>query len=188
MSHLSFLALALASGTLASATIITQTCTPANQTAVGGGSVVALGTTSVSCAGFMAPGGFTISGIGYSFLGTFSDSDGSNGLHQLTFSGTTPHGSFGPFNTNSDGEVGSTGVQSGLSTAFNLGPSIGAFQVSVNVANTVITNVFPATAQYTVTAVYTYEAISSGVPEPATLSLVGAALLVACLRRFRLGA
>ena len=188
MSYSFFFAMALASGTLASASIITQICSPPNQTAVSGGAAVALGTTSVTCAGFAAAGGFTITGISHSFLGTFSDSDGSNGVHQLTFSGTTPYGSFGPFNTNSDGEVGSTGDRSGLATAFNLGPSIGAFQVSVSVANTVVTNFFPATAQFTVTAVYTYEAISSGVPEPATMSLVAGAIIAAGLRRLRVKA
>ncbi|MBY0503729.1 MAG: PEP-CTERM sorting domain-containing protein [Bryobacteraceae bacterium] len=184
MRSLSIFVLFAVSCSLASASIITQTCTPTNQDSVAGGIIVNAGTTTVSCAGFSAPIGSSITNISFNFLGTFSDSDGNNGLHQITFSGTTPYGTFGPFNTGSNGDVGSTGSQTGLSAAANIA-NTGAFNVSVTASNTVNTNALPESAQYTVRAVYTYEVNQSGVPEPSTLALVGGVLVLAGLRKFR---
>ncbi|MBY0503730.1 MAG: PEP-CTERM sorting domain-containing protein [Bryobacteraceae bacterium] len=189
MRSLSVLTLLAASCTLANASIISQVCGAINTSAIAGGALVNNGSVTVSCGGFTAPIGQSIINISFSFLGTFSDSDGNNGLHQLTFNGTTPFGSgaFGPFNTGSDGDVGSTGNQNSLSSAVLSQNGLAGFNVTVTTANTVGGNALPDTGQFTVRAVYTYEVDQQpgGVPEPSTLALVGGVLVLAGLRKFR---
>ncbi len=162
-----------------------MSCTPTNQTAVESGVLVNSGSTTVSCAGFTAPSGSLITNVSFNFLGTFSDSDNSNGTHQLIFNGTTPWGSFGPLATTSGVDVGSTGTQTGLTPGAPGVNSIAAFLVTVTTSGA-DGLVLPESGQYTVRAVYTYEAEQqSGVPEPSTLALVGGVLVLAGIRKFR---
>ncbi|MBY0503731.1 MAG: PEP-CTERM sorting domain-containing protein [Bryobacteraceae bacterium] len=184
MRFLSMLAFVAATSTFAHASFI-QTCAPVNQDSVASGALVNSGTTTVNCAGFTAPSGFNITNISFSFLGTFSDSDSNNGMHQVSFSGTTPWGTFGPFDTNLDPEVGSTGALSGITPGTNLGAAVSPFSIIVNVANTINTNSLPDAAQYTIRATYSYETSLTGVPEPSTLALVGGVLVLAGLRKAR---
>ncbi len=183
MRTLSVFALLGLAASFASANTIAFNCIPNNQNAVTSGVLVNAGSTSVTCDGFDAGAGNTITNISYDFLGTFQDAVSTNGNHQLTFTGSSIYGNFGPQDTNIAGAVGSAATSGGSA---NNTQSVANWVFNVTTANTDSNNVLPNNASYTITGVYTFEANNQGgVPEPSTLALVGGVLILAGIRKFR---
>jgi hypothetical protein len=126
-----------------------------------------------------------VTNLSLRFTGTFSDSSGDV-LHQLVFSGSSIYGAFGSFATNTALDLGSTGLQVGITPSTPGTQTVAAFTVNVTTA-TGQGLALPSTGQYTVRATYTYELQDQGgdVPEPSTLALVGGVLVLAGIRKFR---
>lgn len=188
MRSLSIFTLLVSSAFTASAAFVDFSCAPINNNAVLNSALVTGGATQVTCfaGGLNAAPGQQITNVTLNFLGTFQDSV-SNGLHQLTFSGSSVHGNFGPLNTNAAGSVGFTDTPGVIIIA---GPvaSLASFVVNVTTSNTNGANVLPDNASYTISGQYTTEAIPTqggDVPEPSTLALVGGVLVLAGIRKFR---
>lgn len=181
MRYLSIFALLVSASSLASASTLAFSCVPNNNNAVTNSALVMGGATSVTCDGFSAPAGSLITNISFNFLATFQDSV-ENGNHQLTFSGNSAYGGFGPGTTNSHPSVGFMVASGGSAQAIaNTG---GNWIFNVATSNTSNVSVLPDNASYTISGVYTYE-VQGGVPEPSTLALVGGVLVLAGIRKFR---
>ena len=182
MRYLSIFALLVSASSLASASTLAFSCVPNNNNAVTNSALVLGGATSVTCDGFSAPAGSLITNISFNFLATFQDSV-DNGNHQLTFSGNSAYGGFGPGTTTSHPSVGFMVASGGGAQAIaNTG---GNWIFNVATSNTLNVNVLPDNASYTISGVYTYEVQDGQVPEPSTLALVGGVLVLAGIRKFR---
>ena len=181
MRYLSIFALLVSAASLASASTLAFSCVPNNNNAVTNALLVNGGATSVTCDGFSAPAGSLITNVSFNFLGTFQDSV-ENGNQQLTFSGTSAYGSFGPASTNAHPNVGFMVASGGGPQA--IASTGGNWIFNVSTSNTSNANVLPDNASYSISGVYTYE-VQGGVPEPSTLALVGGVLVLAGIRKFR---
>ena len=178
MRYFSIFALLAASASFASANMITIACGP--QVSTINFSTITSPLTS-TCAAQNFGGGTTITNISLGFAGAFSDGNPNNSS-QVSFSGSSILGNFGPINTGIDTLSSNTGFIQNLNSTPNATPGFGAFNVSVS--TTSIGASVPDSAQYSVFATYTYE-VQGGVPEPSTLALVGGVLVLAGIRKFR---
>ena len=181
MRFTSIFTLLISAASLATASTIGFTCTPSNNNSVANGVLVTGGTTAVSCGGFAAPNGSAITNVAFDFLGTYQDSV-ENGNHQLTFSGSSAFGGFGPVNTTISPTVGFAVASGGSAQLLASTPS---WLFTVTTANTNGGNVLPYNASYTISGTYTYEVQGGGVPEPSTIALVGGVLVLAGVRKFK---
>ena len=116
------------------------------------------------------------------FAGAFSDGNPNNSS-QISFSGSSILGNFGPINTGTSTLSSDTGFVTGINSTLNATPGFAAF--NVNITTSSIGASVPDSAQYSVFATYTYEVQGGGVPEPSTLALVGGVLVLAGIRKFR---
>ena len=183
MRYLSIFTLLVASSSLASAAVITIAC--GNQVSSINNQVVTA-STSTTCGAFAGFAGFNTTTVSLSFAGAFSDGNPNNSS-QVTFSGSSSLGNFGPLVTATDNLSGNTGFVQNLSPIVVGAPvqGFGAFVVTVATSSTGAS--IPDSAQYSVFANYTYEVQVNGgnVPEPSTLALVGGVLVLAGIRKFR---
>lgn len=182
MRFASIFTLLVSAASLASASTIGFTCTPSNNNSIANGVLVTGGTTSVNCGGFTAPNGSAITNVAFDFLGTYQDSV-DNRDHQLTFSGTSAFGGFGPVDTTISPAIGFAVASGGSAQLLASTPS---WLFTVTTSNTNGGNVLPYNASYTIGGTYTYEVQDQGgVPEPSTLALVGGVLVLAGIRKAR---
>ena len=182
MRFASIFTLLVSAASLASASTIGFTCTPSNNNSIANGVLVTGGTTSVNCGGFTAPNGSAITNVSFDFLGTYQDSV-DNRDHQLTFSGTSAFGGFGPVDTTISPAIGFAVASGGSAQLLASTPS---WLFTVTTSNTNGGNVLPYNASYTIGGTYTYEVQDQGgVPEPSTLALVGGVLVLAGIRKAR---
>ena len=182
MRFTSIFTLLVSATSLASASTIAFTCTPSNNNSIANGVLVTGGTTTVSCGAFTAPNGSAITNVAFDFLGTYQDSV-ENGNHQLTFSGNSAFGGFGPADTTISPTIGFAVASGGSAQLLASTPS---WLFTVTTSNTNGGNVLPYNASYTISGTYTYEVQRhDGVPEPSTLALVGGVLVLAGIRKFK---
>ena len=178
MRYFSIFALLAASASFASANMITIACGPQMSTINFSTITSPLAST---CAAQNFGGGTNITNVSLAFAGAFSDGNPNNSS-QITFSGSSILGNFGPITTATDNLSGNTGYVIGLNSTANATPGFGAFNVNITTTSTGAS--VPDSAQYSVFATYTYE-VQGGVPEPSTLALVGGVLVLAGIRKFR---
>ncbi len=179
MRYFSVFALLAASASFASANVITIACGPQMSTINFSTITSPLAST---CAAQNFGGGSIITNISLGFAGAFSDGNPNN-ASQISFSGSSILGNFGPLTTGIDNLSSNTGFVQNLNPTVNATPGFGAF--NVNITTTSIGASVPDSAQYSVFATYTYEVQTPGVPEPSTLALVGGVLVLAGIRKFR---
>ena len=183
MRYLSIFTLLVASSSLASATIITTTCSAAPSSTFTNGT----GTATYSCngSGAIAAGSQIIA---MSLTGSVDYAFGGNGTNTFQVSWAVPAGfAPSPLVVAITGGASSGGVVSGTS---NLGSGLpttspfAAFTV-VGMASTPQGTVDAGSSRLQVS--YTIESIpnAGGVPEPTTLALVGGVLVLAGIRKFR---
>lgn len=183
MRSLSIFALLAASCSLASAAIITTSCTPDVGSGVVGTYAGGTGTVTYSCQGNAPAAGFQITAAVLN--GQADYQFGSSGANIFQVSFAVPAGfSVNPIVASASGGVSSGAIVPFLSNLTTVPlPSFAAFTV-VGTGSTPMGSV--ATGSGVLSVSYTVEAIPNGqVPEPTTLALVGGVLVLAGLRKFR---
>ena len=181
MRYLSIFTLLVASSSLASASIISGTCTPGGL--YGGGT----GTITYACNGATVGAGFQII-AGSLTLGVNYLNGGAVGTNTFQVSIPVPGFSPNPLVGASSGGSGSTPVTFVTST-LNAVP----FADGVSLTNFTVTGTGSTTSgsvaagSGTLSYSYTVEAVPNNgqIPEPTTLALVGGVLVLAGIRKFR---
>ena len=182
MRSLSIFALLAGSCSLASATVITSTCSPSNPPTFNAGA----GAITYSCDGSgVILSGFQITAA--SLTGQVDYAFGGNGSNTFQVSFAVPANYLpSPMVVSITGGPSSGGIVSGtsaLSVGLPSSAAIAAFTV-VGTGSVPAGTVDSGSGRLMVS--YTIEAIPNGqVPEPTTLALVGGVLVLAGLRKFR---
>ncbi len=169
--------LLVASASFANASVIQIAC--GSVQSVNNGVLTA--NTSVTCAAQNFGGGTNITNVFLSFAGSFSDPLPTPDK-QLTFSGSSTLGAFGPFTTALSGLSGNTGFIMNLNSTNPNTAGFGPLEVNVTTMST--GGAIPNSGGYSVFATYTYE-VPNPIPEPSTLALVGGVLVLAGIRKYR---
>ena len=184
MRSLSIFALLAASCSLASASVITTSCSPSVGSGIVGTYAGGTGSVTYSCSGMAPASGFQI--IAAVLNGQADYQFGSSNPNTFQVSFAVPVGfSVNPIVASATGMVSSGAIVPFLSNLTTVPlPSFAAFNV-VGTGSTPIGAV--ATGSGVLSISYTVEAIpnTGGVPEPSTLALVGGVLVLAGLRKFR---
>jgi len=188
LRSISIFTLLVASASFASATVVNFTCQNLDTQAVTPGFPSTLtngGSTTVNCGAVTAPNALNqITNFTLSFGGSFQDGDPSNGIHQISFTGSSSAGGFATTNTSAGSSIGSLDISNFINS--NAIGNRAAFIFTTTTAN--VGANLPNSASYSVFGTYTYELIPTNdpaIPEPSTLALVGGVLILAGIRKFR---
>ncbi len=183
MRSLSIFTLLAASCSLASATIITTSCTPTTPDFYNAGA----GTVTYSCNGSGAiASGFQI--IAASLTGQVDYAFGGNGSNTFQVSFAVPANYLpSPMVVSITGGPSSGGIVSGTSSLTVGLPSSAAIAAFTVIGTGSVPSGTVDAGSGRLMVSYTIEAIpnNGGVPEPSTLALVGGVLVLAGMRKFR---